>query len=222
MPLSIQWFEKGSKTTEEVYEILPFLAHLIDKLCIDCTEFYPRGFRAYHVKEIPDITLENYLKRFVKYLELDEGNLINTLIYMDRFLKKTKLFVTHNTIYGILAALFLIEHKFFNDDFYGNKYIADVAGFSIETLNTLEVQMLYDIEFDLIIKPEKYSKYHKKVARNAIGWAMVQSKEAGLSHLDTGFESKQDPSQSTYSPRFHNGSQQEKKLEDTSQLQSTL
>lgn len=53
----------------------------------------------FYSKRIPNITLEAYLQRIVKYTKMEASSLILTSIYIDRFCEKYEYFLTLNTAY---------------------------------------------------------------------------------------------------------------------------
>jgi hypothetical protein len=50
-------------------------------------------------KRVPNITLEAYLKRIVKYTKIESSTLILCSIYVDRFCEKYEYFLTPHTVY---------------------------------------------------------------------------------------------------------------------------
>lgn len=50
-------------------------------------------------KRIPNITIEAYLQRMVKYTKMEASTLILSSIYVDRFCEKYEYFLTPNTVY---------------------------------------------------------------------------------------------------------------------------
>lgn len=53
----------------------------------------------FYSKRVPNITLEAYLQRIVKYTKMEASSLILTSIYVDRFCEKNEYFLTPHTAY---------------------------------------------------------------------------------------------------------------------------
>ena len=91
----------------------------------------------FNSKIVPDISLEKYLIRIQTYTNLERNSLIAGLIYIDRFCKISKIILTYNNIHKILFTSILLSIKFNEDQFYENKYYAEIAGINLNELNTL-------------------------------------------------------------------------------------
>ncbi len=208
MILSSLKLSNKAKPAETMNNFITLISKLIEKSIHHSPYSYPEKYATYRLTLIPDISIEDYLKRFVKYLGLRKHNLINVLVYMERFLISTKLFITKTSIYGILTALILCNHKFTEDNPVTNRYIARLAGLSLETVNALEVQMLFDLKFALFISPTIYVTYKELLAKVLIEQAKCPLLKAALETCDSS-EMKTQPSKPSYSPRFQLGLQKE-------------
>ena len=115
----------------------------------------------FNSKIVPSISLEKYLIRIQTYTNLERNSLIAGLIYIDRFCKISKIIFIYNNIHKILFTSILLSIKFNEDQFYENKYYAEIAGINLNELNTLEYNYVNMIQFLLYIKTETFKDYKK-------------------------------------------------------------
>lgn len=108
----------------------------------------------------PQISLNDYISRIMKYSNMDISTLIIAIIYIDKFCDKNKYILSINNIYRILVSACLLSLKFNEDITVNYKYYADIAGVSMEDLKNLEFYMYYKLNFSLYIKYEFYKSYY--------------------------------------------------------------
>lgn len=105
------------------------------------------------------ISISDYIIRFRKYLDLEPMVLISALVYIDRFLHNTSIFVDELNVHRIFLTATVIAYKFFEDIHMNNSYLAKLGGIPLRELNRLEVEFLYAIRWDLAIDSETFDKY---------------------------------------------------------------
>ena len=119
---------------------------------------------------IPKITLYEYLVRIQKYTLIEKNTLILSVIYIDRFCQLGKITLTYYNIHRILFASILIAIKYNEDEFYDNKYYAEIAGIKANELKVIEYNFFCICNFNLYV-PDKlfinYSKYLDKLESNS-------------------------------------------------------
>lgn len=116
-------------------------------------------YSLFYSEQIPKISCFDYLKRCVKYLEVDEPNLIYMLIYIERYFesKPNDCLNLHNVHRLILTGL-MFSTKFMDDDYFDNNYIALVGGIPLTELNTLERHFFFKINATLYVSETEYLK----------------------------------------------------------------
>ena len=114
----------------------------------------------FYLSSIPSISLNDYIKRIMKYSKMDISSLISAIIYIDRFCNKNNYILTKNNIYFILLSAILISIKFNEDYPVSNKYYSEIAGIPIDTLRKLEIKMCLMLHFSLNIKYNVYKQYY--------------------------------------------------------------
>jgi hypothetical protein len=108
---------------------------------------------------IPNISIEDYLKRIQTYSNIEKNTLITSLIFIDRFCKIGNITLTYYNIHRILFSAVLISIKYNEDIFYDNKYYADIAGVKLKELKSLEYNFVNIINFKLYVADDVFEKY---------------------------------------------------------------
>ena len=122
----------------------------------------------FYLSFIPPISLEDYIKRLVKYSDMDISTLINSIIYIDYFCDKNKYYLTLNNIFRILLSACLLSLKFNEDITVNYKAYAEIAAVSVEDLKNLEFYMYLKLHFSLNVKYELYKSYYDYFANYKI------------------------------------------------------
>ena len=108
---------------------------------------------------IPKISIKDYLERIQEYTCLEQNTLILSLIYIDRLCEIGKIVLTYYNIHKILFGAILIAIKYNEDNFYDNKYYAQIAGVKLKELKTLEYFFIKMLNCNLYVNREDYDKY---------------------------------------------------------------
>ena len=96
---------------------------------------------------LQSITINDYLKRLVKYTQAESSTLIVMLIYIDRLCELNNFIVNSYNVYKILFSSLIMAIKYNEDEFYDNKFYAKVGGLSLNEMNNLEINYLSLIDF---------------------------------------------------------------------------
>ena len=108
---------------------------------------------------IPNISIKDYLLRIQNYANIEKSTLILSLIYIDRLCNQGKVTLTYYNIHRILFSAVLISIKYNEDNFYDNKYYAQIAGVKLKELKTLEYFFIKMLNCNLYVNREDYDKY---------------------------------------------------------------
>ena len=122
----------------------------------------------FYLSFIPPISLEDYIKRLMKYSKMDISTLIISIIYIDYFCDKNKYYLTPNNIFRILLSACLLSLKFNEDITVNDKEYAEIAAVSVEDLKNLEFYMYLKLHFSLNVKYELYKSYYDYFANYKI------------------------------------------------------
>ena len=111
-------------------------------------------------KNIPSITIKDYLIRLSKYSKVNESTIILILIYIDRVCNMKHFFLTYFNIHKMILASFILAIKYNEESYYFMSYYSKLGGVSISELENLESEFLELIEFNLFIEQKLYDKYY--------------------------------------------------------------
>ena len=112
-------------------------------------------------KNIPKISINDYIERIFDYCEIEQYNTISALIYIDRLNINSNIILSEYNIHRLIFICILASIKFNSDTVYDNKYYAQVAGLSTDELFELETEFYKNIHFDLYITEDEYENYLK-------------------------------------------------------------
>eukprot|EP00211_Chloroparvula_japonica_P015722 CAMPEP_0119146394 /NCGR_PEP_ID=MMETSP1310-20130426/38858_1 /TAXON_ID=464262 /ORGANISM="Genus nov. species nov., Strain RCC2339" /LENGTH=211 /DNA_ID=CAMNT_0007138287 /DNA_START=305 /DNA_END=936 /DNA_ORIENTATION=- len=112
----------------------------------------------FHAKRIPQIALEDYADRIVRYCPSSYAAFVYTFVYIRRL---CTLFghtlVNAHSVHRILCACHVVAAKFCDDVFETNSFYARVGGVSRNELNALEVQLLALLDFRVHCTPAEFA-----------------------------------------------------------------
>eukprot|EP00441_Pelagodinium_beii_P047042 CAMPEP_0197622722 /NCGR_PEP_ID=MMETSP1338-20131121/2902_1 /TAXON_ID=43686 ORGANISM="Pelagodinium beii, Strain RCC1491" /NCGR_SAMPLE_ID=MMETSP1338 /ASSEMBLY_ACC=CAM_ASM_000754 /LENGTH=97 /DNA_ID=CAMNT_0043192471 /DNA_START=43 /DNA_END=336 /DNA_ORIENTATION=- len=87
------------------------------------------------------------------------------LIYIDRLVKIQGIVVNRFTIHRLLATATVVSAKFLDDQYYSNKWYADVCGLKLKQLNSLERCFMSLLRWKVAVSPEEFGAYQSQVLR---------------------------------------------------------
>ena len=70
----------------------------------------------FDIKKIPNMSIDNYIKRIVKYSKPEPQSLISALIYIDKICEKEKNVIIKVNIYKLIIICIMISKKYNEDD----------------------------------------------------------------------------------------------------------
>ena len=117
-------------------------------------------FKSFINKNIPSISVKDYILRLVKHSKINESTIIILLIYIDRICKINNFFLTYYNIHKLILAAFIIAIKYNEDNYYSMLIYSKIGGVTIAELNNLEIEFLKLIKFNLFIPEMLYNKYY--------------------------------------------------------------
>jgi hypothetical protein len=120
--------------------------------------------QCFDAKEVPEITIKEFLGRFTIYLKTDSSTYIVANILIERLVKLNPgLHVTPLNIHRLLATAITLTEKVLNDFYWRNTDYAIVGAIANEELNALEVEFIKGINYDLKVGKEEYENSAKRI-----------------------------------------------------------
>jgi len=108
--------------------------------------------------KVAPIALEAYIARLFKYGQFNKDCFVRALVYMDRLIEGGFIFNSNNIHRAFLVAV-MCSAKFFEDEPCDNRFYALLGGIGKAELNTLEVQFLFMIDWNINISALVYDNY---------------------------------------------------------------
>ena len=118
-----------------------------------------QGKMVFSANLIPNISIEDYLIRIQTFSNMETSTLILSLILIDRLCQISNLTLTYHNIHRIIFSAILISIKYNEDNFYDNKFYAEIAGVKLKELQLLEYNFISLLNFNIFIQDEIYDKY---------------------------------------------------------------
>ena len=113
----------------------------------------------FSAKSIPNISINDYLTRIQLYSGIEKSTLILSLIQIDHICKKTELILSYYNIHRLLFTAVLISIKINEDNYYDNKFYAEIAGVKLKELKMLEYTFMELNDFNVFINHNEYEQY---------------------------------------------------------------
>ena len=110
-------------------------------------------------KGTPSISIEDYLKRIIKYTNLEESTLLICLIYLDRFINKTNTHLLRSNIHRLIISSAVLAIKYNEDDIYDNNLYSRVGGISAQEFCKLELEFVKGLDYNLFVDEDFFDKY---------------------------------------------------------------
>ena len=162
--------KKSSKNNDKNLNknIINTISELLNNMCNDnsCPEINNKNIQSnkkiklFMLKEIPQISIKDYLLRLSKHSKISVSTLVYILIYIDRFCHKYRFKINYYNIYKLIIASMVVAIKFNEDDYYSSEFYAKLGGISKIEMNSLEYEFATMINFNLYIHDELYYKYY--------------------------------------------------------------
>jgi hypothetical protein len=143
--------------------LVQLISHMCDKLMVhnDRIPLSPEALTRFHSRSAPNITILEYLRRIVKYTNVEKVCLLLTLHYMDRICTRTPTFsLSSLTCHRFIIASIAVSSKGFCDAFCTNAHYAKVGGITVGELNLLEREFLRMTEWKLMVSVFPLPTFH--------------------------------------------------------------
>ena len=166
--------------------------HTVSQLLTDICEESPqeidhntlRIIKPFISKKIPQISIEDFMKRLLKYSKMESSTLILILIYIDRVCFFGKFQLNYYNIHKLILASMVVSIKYNEDDYFSNKFYAKVGGVTKEELDKLEYEFLSLIDFSLFVDEDLFSKYYDYI-KTFNSQNLIDDEEENTTSIDT-------------------------------------
>ena len=146
--------------------IIKNISELLENICDENTKNFKENnpgenlnIKPFLSKNIPQISIKDYLERLYKHTKISCSTIILILIYIDRICNIQKFKLTYFNIHKLILASMIIANKFNEDEQYTTKFYSKLGGLPIAEIAFLEYNFFFLLNFNLFVKDELYKKY---------------------------------------------------------------
>ena len=146
--------------------IIKNISELLENICDENTKNFKENnpgenlnIKPFLSKNIPQISIKDYLERLYKHTKINCSTIILILIYIDRICNIQKFKLTYFNIHKLILASMIIANKFNEDEQYTTKFYSKLGGLPIAEISFLEYNFFFLLNFNLFVKDELYKKY---------------------------------------------------------------
>jgi hypothetical protein len=148
--------------------IIKKMSDLLSDICYDNTKNLKSEknlyLKPFLMRNIPPISIKDYLERLCKYSKINTSTIILILIYIDRICNIQKFKLTYYNVHKLILASMIIAIKYNEDDYYSNKFYSKLGGVSISEIVFLEYNFLSLIHYNLFVNNELFKKYNDYIS----------------------------------------------------------
>jgi len=157
---------KDNKVSLIINSISSILEKLINKKKQKKKDSNLKGLvKPFESKIIPDLSINDYLKRIIKYTNCEINSLIFSLIYLDRICLKN-IDLSPFNIHKFLFATILLAIKTNEDNIYRNSYYSQIAGVTLKELNLMEYNLCIILNYNFFVNENTFNVYKKALKIN--------------------------------------------------------
>ena len=115
-------------------------------------------------RKIPNLSLEKFLVRIVKYTEAENNTLIVAYLYIIKLIKKENFILSINNMYRLLLGSVVLAKKVMEDICYQNSYYCEIGGLFLQELNMIEFSLFVRINFEVNVKKEEVDNIYELIS----------------------------------------------------------
>ncbi|KAI9011121.1 cyclin-domain-containing protein [Gaertneriomyces semiglobifer] len=136
----------------------------------------PNHLTRFHSRAPPGISILDYMKRIVRYANIERVVLLILLIYVDRICERERGFVVCSlTVHRVAIAGVCVGCKALCDTYLTNTMYAKVGGITTKELNLLEVEFLRLIDWKLVADVEIMQGYYVNLVKQHPNYTLRSS-----------------------------------------------
>ena len=151
----------SSSIDKTLIKTIKIFAELLTEICEQSKNNNSKSIyiKSFMTKNIPSISLKNYIKRLFLNAKMNESTIILILIYIDKICSMNNITISYYNIYKLILGSMIIAIKYNEDKFYPPELYAKLGGVTVCELNLLEIEFFKLIDFQLFVKEEIFLKY---------------------------------------------------------------
>jgi hypothetical protein len=131
----------------------------LDKLSCDSVRL-GKSLNAFHGVRAPGISIPKYLERIYKYTNCSPSCFVVGYVYIDMLNHKhPDSLVLSLNVHRLLVTSVMVASKMLDDEHYNNAVYARVGGVSNAELNKLELELLFLLDFKVMVSTRVFESY---------------------------------------------------------------
>ncbi|CAO2841617.1 unnamed protein product [Amaranthus hypochondriacus] len=108
----------------------------------------------------PNISIVKYLERLYKYTKCSPSCFVVGYVYIDRLVHRhPELLLVKINVHRLLLTSLLVASKMLDDVQFNNAFYAKVGGVSNSELNRLELELLFLLDFEVMVSSPEFQSY---------------------------------------------------------------
>ncbi|XP_050205997.1 cyclin-U1-1 [Mercurialis annua] len=149
-----------------------------DRLVNGLSHGVGKRLNAFHGVRAPNISIPKYLERLYKYTNCSPSCFVVGYVYIDRLLHRhpDSLVVSLN-VHRLLVTSVMVASKMLDDVHYNNAFYAKVGGVSNAELNKLEIELLFLLDFEVMVSSTIFESYCFHLEKEMLLNAAIQNIE---------------------------------------------
>jgi len=157
--------QQSELTNEEIIKLdtIELISDLLSNICEENKKKNEQKnllLKSFNNKNIPSISIKDYLFRLIKHTQINESTIIIILIYIDRICNINHFFLSYYNIHKLILAAFILAIKYNEDNYYSMIFYSKLGGVTPGELNKLESEFLLLIRYNLLVQEKLYNKYY--------------------------------------------------------------
>ena len=156
-------FVRENSLEKERRRILQKISDLLTDICDESKNeqnlFY-KPLKCFYSKNIPLITIKDYLEHIYKYTKINTSTIILILIYIDKICNIHKCKLCYYNIHKLILGSMIIAIKYNEDENYSQKFYAKIGGVTLAEICNLEYNFLSLINYNLYVNDNLFNKYN--------------------------------------------------------------
>ncbi|AES67281.1 putative cyclin [Medicago truncatula] len=119
-----------------------------------------KSLNLFHGVRAPGISIPKYLERIYKYTNCSPSCFVVGYVYIDMLTHKhPDSLVLSLNVHRLLVTSVMVASKMLDDEHYNNAVYARVGGVSNAELNKLELELLFLLDFKVMVCPRVFESY---------------------------------------------------------------
>ena len=156
-------FVRENSLIKEGRKIIQKISDLLTGICDETKneqDLFYKPLKCFYSKNIPLISIKDYLEHIYKYTKINSSTIILILIYIDRICNIHKCKMCYYNIHKLILGSVMIAIKYNEDEIYSQKFYAKIGGVTLAEICNLEYNFLSLINYNLFVNDNLFNKYN--------------------------------------------------------------